>query len=36
MLDEFLFHPNPEVISGVEPIYKLQTFYDEPLVASKS
>lgn len=34
--DEFLFRPNPEVISGVEPIYKLQTFYYELVVASKS
>lgn len=36
MPDEFLFRPNPEVISGVEPIYKLQTFYYKPVVASKS
>lgn len=34
--DKFLFRPNPEVISGVEPIYKLQTFYYELVVASKS
>lgn len=36
MVDESLFHPNPEVISEIEPIYKLWTVYEELGVASKS